>query len=119
VLTKRLSVQKHRFVRVTQRIIAGSKSESTSGSFAVADNTEGDVCGETTVGLLGVGMGDGSRMVSSSGDARVSLMMGVASLIKGSWWGVIVRRSVRLRRSSEPGVSDVNTKAPSCLPEFE
>jgi hypothetical protein len=79
-------------VRVTQRIIAGSKSESTSGSFAVADNTEGDVCGETTVGLLGVGMGDGSRIVSSSGLDPVwgvSLMMGVASFIKGSWWGVV------------------------------
>ena len=117
-------------MRVTQRIIAGSKSASTSGdaSLADADNTEGDVCGETTVGLLGVGMGDGSRMVSSSGLDPVwgvSLMIGVASLISGSWWGVAagataaVRLSVRLRRSSEPGVSDVNTKAPSCLPEFE
>ena len=78
-------------MRVTQRIIAGSKSASTSGdaSLADADKTEGDVCGETTVGLLGVGMGDGSRMVSSSGDARVSLIMGVASLISGSWWGVV------------------------------
>ena len=75
-------------MRVTQRIIAGSKSASTSGdaSLADADNTEGDVCGETTVGLLGVGMGDGSRIVSSSG---LGLIMGVASLINGSWWGVV------------------------------
>ena len=106
-------------MRVTQRIIAGSKSESTSASFVEADKTDGDVCGDTTTGLLGVGMGDGSRIVSSSGDARVSLMIGVASLISGSWWGVVVRLSVRLRRSSEPGVSDVKTRPPSCLPEFE
>ena len=64
-------------------------------------------------------MGDGSRIVSSSGDARVSLMIGVASLIKGSWWGVVVRLSVRLRRSSEPGVSDVSTRPPSLHREFE
>ena len=64
------------------------------------------------------GCDKGSRG-SASGDARGSLIIGVAALISGSWWGVVVRRNVRLRRSSEPGVSDVNTKPPSLHLEFE